>query len=315
MRVVVTGANGYFGRVLVDTLAQSSTGYDIVALVRNVPRFFNGKDIPFPPQVQVVDVDEMLAGTWAFSRNDVLCHLAAGRDIKRPEDIVASLDFTRRLFVLADQAGVRRVLTSSSQAVYGVSKPLWSEDASVAPVTIYGMAKYAKEMFAQNFLDVGSESQWVSLRISKLVGPSKCFRCHFSEPPHLFARYALRGESVLIPGDGSELFDLMDVRDAAAVVSQLVELNRELPPVLNVGSGKQISLREIAELTAKVSEKCGVSPFNYRFSGDAGHFGRDFGMNTSKLGALIKVDNFHSLERTTSDIFDFMSRSIAPTSV
>ena len=60
MRIVVTGANGYFGRALIETLLADKCAAEIVVLVRDVSRFIGPNT--FGDQVKVEDIASLLRG-------------------------------------------------------------------------------------------------------------------------------------------------------------------------------------------------------------------------------------------------------------
>jgi len=304
VRIVVTGANGYFGRALIETLLADKCAAEIVVLVRDVSRFIGPNT--FGDQVKVEDIASLLRGAWSFSNQDMLCHLAAGRDSQQPAEIAATLALTQRIFSAVRKAKVAGVVFASSQAVYGRSRPLWVEEMPAAPVTNYGVAKYASELMLLDFKSGISDSRVCSLRFPKLVGPSPSFRVNISELPHVFVASVIRGNELRFPCGRHQMLDYMDVRDAAEAVWRLIRTDSPWPEVLNVGSGVPVSVEEVVELTnALAQEKLGRL-LNCKFVENSKADCRDFGMNITRMKALLGWSSQYSLRETMEDLFDLM---------
>ena len=301
MHVLVTGANGYLGSVLMQRLQASNIVTNVTALVRQ-PRRFLEKKYNYMDGAAIIDAQQLVNGKVSFDEIDIVCHLAAGRDIRVPGEIAGSLEFTNTLMTNLIQANVRGIINASSQAVYGVADPIWIEEGPIAPVTTYGMAKFAAELLVKTTALSMPSTRTTSLRMSKLVGPSPSMRVAPSEHPHVFAKSALLGRSLTIPGDGRQKLDFLDVRDAAAVMVSLIEMDPEFwPEIINVGSGQQVTLEATAQLVSDVALAQFGKPFQFNFVPSNRKY-RNFGMSIARLGELLQWKASYSLDETVADI-------------
>ena len=310
MNILVTGANGYLGYQTVVALMASQSVKNVVALVRNADKYRNNPANLFPAQVKIIDVNELLKGSFDINSIDVLCHLASSRNTNNPQDIASSLQLTNTLMNIVIQAKVKLVLNASTQAVYGVQPPLWKESDEVAPVTTYGEAKWASELIVQNIQIMNPMAKAISLRFSKLIGVSNNFK-FADELPHIFAKNILMQESVILQNGGKQLYDLIDVRDAASVIVKIVETYPcSLPQTINVGSGTQISSLQIAQLVSNIASKKYGKTLNFRVEENFQGQYRDFGMSTLLLQESLQYTPQYTIERSIENILDFVKNAL-----
>lgn len=296
MHVLITGASGYFGSVLFERLARSPQVSKLSVFARSGTA---RKPTNLPLSVETVHQDELHTAGFKARKFDAIFHLAAGRSLSEPEQIASSLALTSQLIQVAAEAGVHRIFNASSQAVYGLNQELWSENTAPAPVTIHGMAKYSSELMAS-----AAFAQAVSIRFSKLVGPSPKFRIDASEIPHVLCRHALKGAAVVIKHP-QQKFDLLDVRDAADACVRLLAIEAHgLPKVLNIGSGRQTSTAEMATLVDAVGRHEFDAPLNAKIdeSVENGAY-RSFGMSIDLVQKLCGWKPVISPKTTVRDIF------------
>ena len=245
-RVLVTGANSYLGRACVSALLEHANVAEVVALVRDPVRFSDGREAPLPDGATILDMRELLEGGLSPGTVDVMCHLAGGRPTNSAAQVAESLALTRALSSLAARHNVPGLINASSQSVYGLQqRPPWSESTPVAPESAYAQSKWASELLCATANEMNRTTAVISLRMARLVGVSCAMR--WEEAVHSLCRQAARGEDLLIR-DGTQQLDLLDVRDAAALIARLATSAFEVwPRVLNAGSGQPLALLDLAQ--------------------------------------------------------------------
>ena len=309
MHVLVTGANGYLGSVLIPMLKTSKTVTRVTALVRQPQRFTEGR-YAYLDGVAIMDTEDLLSGKCSFDGVNVVCHLAASRNSNVPGDIADFMGFTHTLLIQLTRSRVNAVINTSSQAVYGLTNPIWAEESPAAPATIYGMAKLATEFMVKSASLASPPVGTISLRLSKLVGPSPNMRIAPSEYPHIFSKAALLGQALRMKNNGDQKLDFMDVRDAAAVIVRLIETgSKTWPEIMNVGSGQQVSMAATASLVSNIARTQYGKPLQIDFTPTVNKY-RNFGMSISRLEKLLQWKAHYTLDKTIGDVLKTLNRPV-----
>jgi UDP-glucose 4-epimerase len=149
-------------------------------------------------------------------------------------------------------AGVRRVVFTSSGAVYGeqARQPV-REDQVPNPQSPYAVSKLAGEYYVRTIGALwGIET--VILRVFNAYGPGQSLPP--SHPPVVprFLQQALRGGSLVIFGGGGQTRDFVyvdDAVDALVAAATAEDVDRR---IINVGSGQNTSINELARLVGEV---------------------------------------------------------------
>jgi UDP-glucose 4-epimerase len=297
--VVITGATGYLGSVLVDHLARQNPITHVISAVRDIdsPK---ARKISSNAKVTLVDIHRFF--DVDNGKIDFICHLAACRDTLDPVGLTDSVLLTERLLEYAVEVDAKGFLFCSSQAIYGKGKPFYKETAPPSPVTLYGMSKFASERLLIAASNRHPTLQTVSLRLGTLIGPSKFFTTHQRALPHLLIEMAARQKNAILPFGGSQLFDFIDVRDAAKIINRLLALSTEKwPHTLNVGSGIQVSALTTAKIVAAASHQHFSRTLQIEMPG-SDKTPRHFGMAIDKLRATLPNLDLIPLKKTIGDI-------------
>ncbi len=160
-RVLVTGHDGYIGRVLVPMLLQE--GYDVVGLDNHL---FDGCDFPndssacrILPCIQAFDQDVRDVNAPQLEGFAAVIHLAAISNdplgnLNADTTMEINHAATVKLARLAKAAGVERFLHSSTCSIYGVAGNDWVDESSeFNPLTPYGVAKMQAEYDLKELAD------------------------------------------------------------------------------------------------------------------------------------------------------------------
>jgi nucleoside-diphosphate-sugar epimerase len=152
---------------------------------------------------------------------------------------------TLLLLVAAREAGVRRLIFTSSASVYGRSGTLLRrEDEPTSPVSLYGAAQLAGEQYCKVF------SQLFGLETVRL----RCFSVYGPHPPEdgsyagvipSFLGSLLAGESPVILGDGQQARDFTFVADVVQANLLAATACRVSGKAYNIGFGRATTLLEL----------------------------------------------------------------------
>jgi UDP-glucose 4-epimerase len=259
MRVLVTGGAGFIGSHLTDALLARG---DEVAVLDDLS---SGRDGRLDPQVtlhklSITDAAALTSTVLAF-RPELICHLAAQIDVRASvgapaDDAKVNILGTVNLLEAARAAGARILFASSGGALYGRDAPIPSlEDVLPLPESPYGIAKYCAEQYIGLYNRLHGTRHSV-LRLANVYGPRQ-------DPAGdagvitIFCASALAGTQPTIYGDGTQTRDYVYVGDAVAAF--LAAADRGRPGTWNIGSGREVSVLELARVIGEVAG-CQVEP-------------------------------------------------------
>jgi UDP-glucose 4-epimerase len=247
MKILVTGGAGFIGRHLVEQLARSNASHIVV--LDNLHRATPG---PFAEGVEFreADIRDRSAVENAIDGCQVVFHLAAQSNVM---GAVADADYafssnvagTYHVLQAALKAKVKRLVFTSSREVYGDPKRVPVRETSpLRPKNAYGTSKAAAEAYCGLAAREGLDT--VVLRLANVYGPGDRDRVI-----PLFADAAAAGEPLTVFGEGKTL----DFIWIGTVVDALVKagLGRSIRGPVNVGSGKGVTIAELARRVVQLS--------------------------------------------------------------
>jgi len=271
MRVVVTGGAGFIGSHLAAHLAEG--GFRVVAVdsLERATAVKRLEEVGVPLVVgDVRHVDLPPA--------DVVVHAAAYINVEesweRPYDYMwNNAAATARVANQCAETGARLVYISSA-AVYGEPQRLpIDENHPTKPLSPYGLSKLAGEQMTQ-MLAPGA----AVLRLFNVYGPGQTGP--YAGVVSKFIERAKRGLPPVIYGDGTQTRDFIHVADVAQFVE--VVLDRGAAGVYNVGTGRAVSIRELAAIVMQLAGLSGEPLYGPPRPGDIKHSTAD----VSKAKAL-----------------------------
>ncbi|MER6427653.1 NAD-dependent epimerase/dehydratase family protein [Streptomyces sp900105245] len=265
-KILVTGGAGTIGSNLVDLLAEGGAR-EIVVLDNFVRgRMGNLARALGSGVVEVVEGDIRDAATVrkVTEGADLVFHLAAIRITQCAEEPRLAnevmVDGTFNVLEAAVEAGVGKVIASSSASVYGMAEefPTTERHHSYNNDTFYGAAKAFNEGMLRSFHAMYG-LDYVALRYFNVYGPRMDIHGLYTEVLIRWMERIEAGEPPLILGDGSQTMDFVDVRDIARanVLAAESDLTDE---VFNVASGTETSLKELAQGLLEAMGASGLEP-------------------------------------------------------
>ena len=250
MKTLVTGGAGFIGSNLATRLRND--GHDVVVL----DNLLSGYAVNLS-RVDCEFVEGDIRDETLLARHmrgvEVVFHLAASvgnkRSIDRPV-IDAEINVVGSLRVLeaARQAGVRKVVASSSAGIFGESKTLpIREDHPAEPDSPYGASKLCAEKQGLVYAKL-YRLEAVCLRYFNVYGRDQRFDAYGNVIP-IFVFQLFRGEPLTVFGDGEQTRDFVNVDDVAHANVRAAHAPG-ISGAFNIGSGSRISIntlvREIA---------------------------------------------------------------------
>jgi UDP-glucose 4-epimerase len=148
--------------------------------------------------------------------------------------------------------GVQRLVYSSSASVYGdaVEDPM-TEDHPFNNRNFYGATKISGEQMARAMHDRYGLA-YVGLRYFNVYGPRQDYRGAYIAVIMRMLDAIDSGEPLVIYGDGTQAYDFVYVGDCAAANVRAMQADA-VDRVYNVGTGRQTSIRELAERVLEIT--------------------------------------------------------------
>ena len=301
MRVVVTGAAGFIGSTVADTLL--ADGHDVVGVDCFTPYYdetAKRANLPRHERFTAVEADLCIAELEPLVDGaDAVIHEAAQPGVRLSwsagfGDYVAhNVLATQRLLEAAVAVGCPRLVCASSSSVYGQAPAYPTSEGDLpAPHSPYGVTKLAAEhlcgLYAANW---GLST--VALRYFTVYGP----RQRPDMAMHRLLEAGLNGKAFPLYGDGSAVRDFTFVADVAAAT--IAAANADVAPgtVLNVAGGAEITMAELLTLAGDVlGTDIEVAPEQTQ-PGDVARTGGTIDRARTVLGWEPKVGLREGLER------------------
>jgi UDP-glucuronate 4-epimerase len=253
MNVLVTGAAGFIGSHLVDSLL--ADGVAVTAL-DNFDGFYdraikeqNIQSHRRHPGWRLVEADirDAEALDAASGSYEVVVHLAAKAGVRPSiEDPITYQDVnvrgTQNLLEFARRRQIPRFVFASSSSVYGVNPRVpWSEaDRVLEPISPYASSKVSGELLGHVYSHLYG-LRFIGLRFFTVYGPRQRPDLAISK----FARLMLAEQPVPVFGDGSTRRDYTYIDDITAGIRAAMAYDRTPYEIVNLGNNRTVSLAEM----------------------------------------------------------------------
>jgi UDP-glucose 4-epimerase len=264
VRVVVTGGAGFVGSHVAAYLAEG--GFRVVAVdslerASAVKRLEEAGVPLVVGDVRSVDLPPAEAVVHAAA------YISVDESWERPYDYMwNNAAATARVAKQCAKTGARLIYISSA-AVYGEPQRLpINESHPTRPLSPYGLSKLMGERVAQ-MLAPGA----AVLRLFNVYGPGQTGA--YAGVISKFIERAKRGLPPVIYGDGTQTRDFIHVADVAQFVE--VVLDRGAAGVFNVGTGRAVSIRELATIVMRLAGLSGEPLYAPPRPGDIKHSAAD----------------------------------------
>ena len=284
MNFLITGAAGFLGSALANQLARE--GHQ----VRGLDDLSTGDSKSLVPDVHFTrgDVNDRPKLWTLLQEVDCVYHLAARVSVQESvlyprEDTAVNVGGTVSLMEAMRDVGVRRVVFVSSGAIYGDQgqQPL-SESMQPNPRSPYAVSKLAAEYYVNTIGDLWN-IETVSLRVFNAYGPGQHLPA--SHPPVVpyFLRQAIRKGSLVIHADGNQTRDYVYVDDIVSGMLAASTAPNLDGAVINIGSGRQTSVRELIKTVLDVTGSNAEVIYNPKMSAGVSHMCADLTLAGQKL--------------------------------
>lgn len=271
MRTLVTGGAGFIGSHIVEELLRRG---DTVRILDNFSTGLRNNLEGFLENVEILEGDLRDGDKVKKAVRDVeqVFHLAAfisvPQSMSDPEACFAiNVGGTVTLLEAARRAGCRKVVLSSSTAVYGDTDVFpTTEETPLCPLSPYALSKQVNELYARFYTRVLG-MQVTALRYYNVYGPRQQPDSDYAAAIPIFVRQLTAGKSITIFGDGKQSRDFIFVKDV--VRANLLAADSDAAgDSYNVCTGHETTLLDLLEALSEVAPHSPEVRFDAPRSGD-----------------------------------------------
>ena len=250
-KIVITGGAGFVRSHIVDTLIEQNFDVHIIDNYIQAKRDDRINKNAIYHEVDICNYDDIAP---IISGASFVFHLAARPSVQYSvenplETFNINAHGTCNVLEASRQGGVKRVIFSSTGAVYGDQKVMpFTEEMDLYPKSPYGLHKKMGEDMCRLWTKIyGVET--VSLRYLNIYGPRFNLRGAYTTALGKFILQRQDGLPMTIFGDGSHTRDYTHVSDVVrANILAMESDNVGNAETINVGTGRSISVKELSEI-------------------------------------------------------------------
>lgn len=269
---LVTGGEGFIGGAIVSEV--------------------NGRPFDVKSGFDILDQEQLLREVRTAHG---IFHCAAKLSV--PESFLLEEEYyrtnvegTRCVIDAAKHVGCK-IVFSSSAAIYGEADKRVSETHPLSPGSPYAKNKYDGEELLR-----ASGIPSVALRYFNVYGPRQSEE--YAGVIKIFIMKALRGEGIVIHGDGTQVRDFVFVDDVARANSAAMNYEHSSFEIFNIGSGTETSIRTVAETIIQLTQSTSKIIYTPSRIGDIRYSQADVSRAKKLLGWEAQVPLEEGLRKT-----------------
>lgn len=268
IRVLITGGAGFIGHNVAIHL--SSRGYDVIVL-DNLERASKWALEKLEEHgIRIIRRD--VRDPTDLRGFDVVIHCAAYVDVeesfsKPAEYFDNNVVGTASIAKASSDSGSFFIYISSA-SVYGDPRVIpIPEDHVIRPISPYGASKAMGEEVLELYSRIYG-LRYITLRLFNVYGPGQ--NPSYAGVITRFIESVSMGRPPTIYGDGSQTRDFIHVLDVARAIELAIE-KRPFGEAINIGSGRSISILELAKIVMRLAKIEGEPFFERKRPGDIMH--------------------------------------------
>ena len=257
MKIIITGGAGFIGKHLVELLIKKENDITIF------DNFSNSKEESvmylknLGAKIVKGDIRKIGEINNAIKDHDIVIHLAAKisveESIKSPsETFQTNVEGTKNVLIACEKNQIKKIIVASSAAVYGESEAdvKLTEKSKINPISPYGESKVVMENEIKKITE-NNDMDYVILRFFNIYGKSQS--PEYAGVITKFIKKIEMNQSLEIFGDGMQTRDFISVKDVVNSIYHSIENGKN--QIYNIGSGKPITIKQLAKLMITLSKK------------------------------------------------------------
>jgi len=301
MKILITGVAGLIGSNLSKYLIKK--GHQIIG----VDDLSGGYKDFIPQEVKFYEInllnENKLKQIFESERPDYVFHLAAYaaeglspyiRKYNYENNIISSINVINNCI----NNEVKKIIFTSSMAVYGIGKPPFNEEQLPSPVDPYGIAKYTVEQdLKEAYKKFGLK--YTIIRPHNVIGTNQNIWDRYRNVIGIWIRKIINGEPISIYGDGLQKRAFSDIKYYLEPFEKvLYDFDGE---IFNIGADTEFKIIDVANTLQDISKK-------YGFSSSIIHYEprtevKDAFCNHDKAKKYLNFNDQTNIEETIEDMF------------
>lgn len=290
--ILITGGAGFIGSHIADELMDNNH----ITIIDNLSTG-NIKNLKNPENENLnfinadlcnANLDDLTSGM------DYIFHLAAMASVplsvEMPEECnEINVDATVKLLKAAADNDVKKIIFSSSSAVYGENRnmPL-KETEPLMPTSPYAASKASCEVYLKSFYE-SYGLNYTALRYFNVFGPKQDKNSQYAAVIPNFISALLEGKQAEIYGDGEQTRDFVYVGDI--VRANVAAAKSDYNGVVNIASGEKLTINRLYEIVKNTLGSDLEPKYLPERPGDIKHSLADVS-NMEKINLKISSSNF-----------------------
>ena len=300
MNILVTGADGFVASHLCEYLLNKNAKVTALIKRNSGGTFKNINGIKDKVSIKWGDTQDLSLMMEATKEQDIVYHLAAqshvGHSIYNPyETVVNNVISTLNILEAGRKNDIKKIIHAGSSEIYGDPKyvPI-DENHPLQPRSPYAAAKAAAENLLESYYHTYGLPV-VESRFFNIYGPNQ----GLDQAIPKFILQCLNERKITIYGDGMQTRDYTFVEDAVHAYGLLGMKKGLEGKVINFGAGKEITIKELAELIIKLTKSKSKLHFSKKLrTGETPRLLCDPKLAKNELGWSAKIDIVTGLEKT-----------------
>ena len=299
MKILVTGGAGFIGKHLVSFLLGKGFSVTIFDNFSNSTKESISHLIQIGVNVIEGDILNPLDIQVASKNQDIVIHLAAkisvSESIKNPsETFQVNVDGTKNVHAACEKNHVKKLIVSSSAAVYGEGSLNinLTEESKTNPISPYGKSKV---MMEQSIIQWRSsyDVKYIILRFFNIYGIGQS--PEYAGVITKFLEKIKEKKSIVIFGDGLQTRDFVAIEDVINSIYNAIQYSDS--GTYNIASGKSITINDLADQMILLSGEKLEKQYTIIKKGDIRHSHADISKAKKELeySPKIKLDKIKEL--------------------
>lgn len=272
LSVLITGGFGFIGLNTVQRLLKEDFYITILDINGDFKQLASNLNIDSTNKINIIHCDVVDYECLKRKVTDIeaIIHLAAivnVVEVNQKPNLAFNVNVrgTHNILLLCLNKDIEKIIFASSAAVYGNPRVIpISEDHPLDPINLYGLTKVLGENIIKWYSKIYG-LKYVIFRYFNVYGPLMTI----SEYSNVILSFLIRitqKQSLQIYGDGKQTRDFVFVKDVADANYRALISNKV--GIYNVGTGKEISILDLAKLILKLTHANLKINFEQKREGD-----------------------------------------------